>query len=88
MPAFETLPRFTADLQHLTPARRRRFRRVVPDAFVPDLRPGRQFRPGSREARGFANSRAQWPPNLSGSSSMGRRSGLVPRYRSAAVLGG
>ncbi|MFE5881533.1 hypothetical protein [Streptomyces hydrogenans] len=40
MPTFETLPRFTADLQHLTPAQRRRFRRVVLDAFVPDLRTG------------------------------------------------
>ncbi|WP_405776995.1 hypothetical protein [Streptomyces sp. NBC_01538] len=48
MPTYETLPRFTADLQHLTPAQRRRFRRVVLDAFVPDLRPGRQFRPGLR----------------------------------------
>ncbi|MFJ3891423.1 hypothetical protein [Streptomyces rubrogriseus] len=48
MPTFETLPRFTADLQHLTPVQRRRFRRVVRDAFVPDLRTGRQFRPGLR----------------------------------------
>lgn len=48
MPTFETLPRFTTDLQHLTPAQRRRFRRVVLDAFVPDLRTGRQFRPGLR----------------------------------------
>ncbi len=48
MPTFETLPRFTADLQHLTPAQRRRFRRVVLDAFVPDLRTDRQFRPGLR----------------------------------------
>lgn len=48
MPTFETLPRFTADLQHLIPAQRRRFRRVVLDAFVPDLRTGRQFRPGLR----------------------------------------
>ncbi|MYY80830.1 MULTISPECIES: hypothetical protein [unclassified Streptomyces] len=48
MPTFETLPRFTADLQHLTPAQRRRFRRVVLDSFVPDLRTGCQFRPGLR----------------------------------------
>ncbi|MEV2255856.1 hypothetical protein AB0I94_35765 [Streptomyces sp. NPDC050147] len=48
MPTFETCPRFTADLQHLTPAQRRRFRRTVLDAFVPDLRTGRQFRPGLR----------------------------------------
>ncbi|MFF1341901.1 hypothetical protein ACFVYT_29070 [Streptomyces sp. NPDC058290] len=56
MPTFETRPRFTADLHHLTPAQRQRFRRVVLDAFVPDLRPGRQFRPGLREARGFTES--------------------------------
>ena len=48
MPTFETLPRFTADLQHLTPAQRQRFRRVVLDAFVPDLRTGCRFRPGLR----------------------------------------
>ncbi|WP_322872193.1 hypothetical protein [Streptomyces goshikiensis] len=49
MPTFEILPRFTTDLQHLTPAQRRRFRRVVLGAFVPDLRsPGFQFRPGLR----------------------------------------
>ncbi|MEU1661813.1 hypothetical protein ABZ527_37925, partial [Streptomyces griseofuscus] len=48
MPTFETCPRFTTDLQHLTPAQRQRFRRVVLDAFVPDLRTGRQFRPGLR----------------------------------------
>ncbi|MFF8280652.1 hypothetical protein ACF05T_32025 [Streptomyces lateritius] len=53
MPTFETLPRFTADRQHLPPAQRRRFHRVVLDAFLPDLRPGRRFRPGLREARGF-----------------------------------
>lgn len=49
MPTFETHPRFTADLQHLTPTQRRRFRRVVLDAFVPDLRTGHgRFRPGLR----------------------------------------
>ncbi len=48
MPTFETLPRFATDLQHLTPAQRRRFRHVVLAAFVPDLRTGRQFRPGLR----------------------------------------
>ncbi|MEU9108875.1 hypothetical protein AB0D54_32035 [Streptomyces xanthophaeus] len=48
MPTFETLPRFTTDLRHLTPAQRRRFRRVVLEAFVPDLRTGRPFRPGLR----------------------------------------
>lgn len=48
MPTFETLPRFTADLQHLTPAQRWRFRRVVLESFVPDLRTGKLFRPGLR----------------------------------------
>lgn len=47
MPTFETLPRFTTDLQHPSPAQRRRFRRVVLNAFVPDLRTG-CFRPGLR----------------------------------------
>ena len=40
VPTFEIRPRFTADLQHLTPAQRRRFRHVVLDAFVPGLRTG------------------------------------------------
>ncbi|MFH8990014.1 hypothetical protein [Streptomyces sp. NPDC017940] len=48
MPTSETRPRFTADLQHLTPTQRRRFRRVVLDAFVPHLHTGRQFRSGLR----------------------------------------
>ncbi|UUU37967.1 hypothetical protein [Streptomyces sp. NBC_00162] len=64
MPTFETFPRFTADLHHLTPAQRRRFRRVVLEAFVPDLRTGRPFRRGLREARKFADSRTvlRWNP--------------------------
>ncbi|MFD7868175.1 hypothetical protein [Streptomyces sp. NPDC059783] len=51
MPTFETLPRFTTDLHHLTPAQRHRFRRVVLDAFVPDLRTNCRFRPGLRIKR-------------------------------------
>ncbi|MFF5131088.1 hypothetical protein ACFY41_29710 [Streptomyces syringium] len=47
MPTFETLPRFATDLRQLSAAQRRRFRRVVIDAFVPDLRNG-LFRPGLR----------------------------------------
>ncbi|MGO1025779.1 hypothetical protein ACTOXX_34965 [Streptomyces rubiginosohelvolus] len=47
-PPSRPAPPLTTDLQHLTPAQRRRFRRVVLDAFVPDLRTGRQFRPGLR----------------------------------------
>lgn len=45
MPTFETLPRFTTDLQHLTPAQRRRFHRVVLNSFILDLGAG-CFRPG------------------------------------------
>ncbi|MEU2855567.1 hypothetical protein [Streptomyces syringium] len=70
MPSFETLPRFTADLQHLTPAQRRRFHRVVLDSFVPDLRtelfrPGLRIKgircaPGVYELTWARNSRATW----------------------------
>nr|WTB12168.1 hypothetical protein OG546_50335 [Streptomyces antimycoticus] len=47
MPTYEALPRFTADLERLTPEQRHRFRQVVARAFVPDLRAG-CFRPGLR----------------------------------------
>ncbi|MGX1762061.1 hypothetical protein ACWIG5_35010 [Streptomyces lydicus] len=47
MPTFETLPRFTTDLQHLTPDQRRAFRQAV-IAFVHDLRTGGPFRAGLR----------------------------------------
>ncbi|MCL7382222.1 hypothetical protein [Streptomyces sp. 35G-GA-8] len=50
MPTFETLSRFTADLKRLSPAQRQRFRCVVLDSFVPDLRTG-HFRPGLRIKR-------------------------------------
>ncbi|MET9810791.1 hypothetical protein [Streptomyces halstedii] len=73
MPTFETLPRFTADLQHLTPAQRQRFRRVVLDAFVPDLRTGCRFRPGLREARRFAESGRGLTGNSSASLCFRRR---------------
>ncbi|MGW2989763.1 hypothetical protein [Streptomyces goshikiensis] len=46
MPTYEALPRFTADLDRLTPEQRRRFRQTVA-AFVDDLRTGR-FRAGLR----------------------------------------
>ncbi|MFF5456201.1 hypothetical protein ACFY40_33990 [Streptomyces sp. NPDC012950] len=52
MPTYETLPRFTADLDRLTPEQRRKFRQTVA-AFVEDLRTGGRFRAGLREARGF-----------------------------------
>ncbi|MEV7296646.1 hypothetical protein AB0N79_34245 [Streptomyces microflavus] len=41
MPTYETLPRFTTDLEHLTPQQRRRFRRTVA-AFVDDSSPTRE----------------------------------------------
>ncbi|MFG3533220.1 hypothetical protein ACGF8B_41965 [Streptomyces sp. NPDC047917] len=50
MPTYEALPRFTTDLHHLTPDQRRRFRRIVTRAFVPDLRSG-HFRAGLRIKR-------------------------------------
>ncbi|MFC8677969.1 hypothetical protein ACFUEN_35395 [Streptomyces griseorubiginosus] len=50
MPTFETLPRFTADLQHLTPAQRQRFRRAVLDAFGSQRGPS----PASTECQGHA----------------------------------
>lgn len=46
MPTYEATPRFTTDLDRLTPEQRRRFRQAV-NAFVDDLRTGR-FRPGLR----------------------------------------
>ncbi|MEU2872800.1 hypothetical protein ABZ769_26920 [Streptomyces olivoreticuli] len=55
MPTYEALPRFTTDLDRLTPEQRRRFHQVVTRAFVPDLRTG-HFRAGLREARGFVDS--------------------------------
>ncbi|MFJ4771047.1 hypothetical protein ACIP88_18375 [Streptomyces uncialis] len=51
MPTYETLPRFTHDLHHLTPAQRDRFRRIVRTAFVHDLRAGHGFGPGLRVKR-------------------------------------
>jgi hypothetical protein len=49
MPTFETLPRFGRDWKNLTPQQRDAFRKVVKEAFVPDLiTPDRPFRPGLR----------------------------------------
>ncbi|MFD4756404.1 hypothetical protein [Streptomyces sp. NPDC058426] len=47
MPTYETLPRFTTDLDRLTPEQRRKFRRAV-NAFVHDLRADGRFRAGLR----------------------------------------
>jgi hypothetical protein len=49
MPTFETLPRFEKDWKGLTSQQRDTFRKVVRDAFVPDLvAPDRPFRQGLR----------------------------------------
>ena len=49
MPAFETLPRFERDWKNLTAQQQATFRKVITDAFVPDLAaPDRRFRPGLR----------------------------------------
>ncbi|MFJ3594531.1 hypothetical protein ACPXCP_34355 [Streptomyces sp. DT20] len=50
MPTYETLPRFTADLDRLTPEQRRKFHQTVA-AFVEDLRAGGRFRAGLRIKR-------------------------------------
>ncbi|MFF3558304.1 hypothetical protein ACFYXL_33375 [Streptomyces tsukubensis] len=50
MPTYETLPRFTTDLHHLTSEQRQRFRQAV-TTFVDDLRTGGPFRPGLRVKR-------------------------------------
>lgn len=49
MPTFELLPRFQRDWKNLTARQQATFRKVVADAFVPDLAtPDRPFRPGLR----------------------------------------
>jgi hypothetical protein len=49
MSTFETLPRFERDWKSLTSRQQAMFRKVVQEAFVPDLMaPDRPFRPGLR----------------------------------------
>jgi hypothetical protein len=49
MRAFETLPRFERDWKNLMSQQQATFRKVVTEAFVPDLAaPDRPFRPGRR----------------------------------------
>jgi hypothetical protein len=49
MPTFETLPRFEKDWKKLTSQQQALFRKVVLEAFVPDLMAqDRPFRPGLR----------------------------------------
>ena len=49
MPTFETLPRFQRDWKNLTSQQQATFRKVITEAFVPDLSaPDRPFRPGLR----------------------------------------
>lgn len=50
MPTYEAMPRFTTDLDRLTPEQRRKFRQTVA-AFVEDLRAGGRFRAGLRVKR-------------------------------------
>lgn len=52
MPTFETLPRFERDWKNLTRQQQALFRKVITEAFVPDLAaPDRPFRPGLRVKR-------------------------------------
>ncbi|MGK3110569.1 hypothetical protein [Streptomyces sp. WAC05858] len=51
MPTYEALPRFTTDLDHLTPEQRRRFHQAVTRVFIPDLRSGTGFRTALRIKR-------------------------------------
>jgi hypothetical protein len=49
MPTFETVPRFERDWKKLTTQQQASFRKVLMEAFVPDLAtPDRPFRPGLR----------------------------------------
>jgi hypothetical protein len=49
MPTFETLPRFERDWKNLTRQQQALFRKVITEAFFPDLAaPDRPFRPGLR----------------------------------------
>lgn len=49
MPTFETLPRIDRDWKGVTAARQALFRKVVREAFVPDLAvPDQPFQPGLR----------------------------------------
>jgi hypothetical protein len=58
MPTFQTLPRFQRDWKNLTSQQQALFRKVVLEAFVPDLAtPDRPFRPGLR-VKGVAAHRA------------------------------
>ncbi|MFF5019043.1 hypothetical protein [Streptomyces sp. NPDC001165] len=95
MPTYEMSHRFASDLAKLTPAQRRRFRRVLLEEFVPDLESG-LFRPGLRirglqAARGVfeltwgPNGRATWaygPEHLAGA-----RHVVWRRIGSHAILG-
>ncbi|MEU2565169.1 hypothetical protein ABZ626_38480 [Streptomyces longispororuber] len=69
MPTYQTLPRFTTDLERLTPEQHHRFRQTVA-AFVEDLRTGRlraglrvkgvRSAPGVFELTWDGNGRATW----------------------------
>ena len=58
MPTFQALPRFERDWKNLTRQQQAMFRKVVLEAFVPDLMaPDRPFRPGLRVKRVAAHPR-------------------------------
>jgi hypothetical protein len=49
MPTFETLPRFERDWKSLSAQQKAAFRKIITEAYVPDLAaPDRPFRPGFR----------------------------------------
>ena len=49
MPTLETLPRFERDWKSLSVQQKAAFRKIITEAFVPDLAaPDRPFRPGLR----------------------------------------
>ena len=58
MPTFQALPRFERDWKNLTRQQQAMFRKVVLEAFVPDLMaPDRPFRPALRVKRVAAHPR-------------------------------
>lgn len=82
MPTFETLPRFTADIQYLAPAQRRRFRRVALGAFVPGV-PELTWSMGTGPA-GRARSLARFPP---GHPALSRRRAWMTRLPAVSRRG-
>lgn len=82
MPTFETLPRFTADIQYLAPAQRRRFRRVALGAFVPGV-PELTWSMGT----GPQDARGPWPDSPPGDPALSRRRAWMTRLRAVSRRG-